>query len=201
MKRKLMLLSLLLGLAASLVTGAAALAQQGKLSGELIRLHVIAASDDPADQARKLLVRDAVLEALAQQPQAESAEEAAVQLRAVLPELAETASAALEEAGHAEAVSVRLCTESYPTRDYGTFALPAGEYASLQIVIGEGAGHNWWCVVYPSLCTAATSAQVYEAAEAAGFDEDELHFLQVDTASVRFGFKFLEIWQKIKSFF
>ena len=201
MKRKLVLLSLLLGLAASLVMGGAVLAQQEELSGELIRLHVIAASDEPEDQARKLLVRDAVLEALAQQPQAQSVDEAAEQLRAVLPELAMTASEALEAAGERESVSVRLCTESYPTRDYGTFALPAGDYASLQVVIGEGAGHNWWCVVYPSLCSAATSAQAVEAAEAAGFDNDTLQYLTVDSTSVRFRFKFLEIWQKIKNFF
>lgn len=119
----------------------------------VIRLHILANSDTPLDQANKLAVRDAVLEAygdaLAGYPTREAAAEA---LSYLLPEMEALAKKTLEGLGDGSPVAVTLTEEPYPRRDYGTFALPAGEYLSLRILIGEAAGENWWCVLYPPLC-------------------------------------------------
>ena len=119
----------------------------------VIRLHILANSDDPEDQANKLAVRDAVLEAygdaLAGYPTREAVAEA---LSYLLPEMEALAKKTLEGLGDGSPVAVTLTEEPYPRRDYGTFALPAGEYLSLRILIGEAAGENWWCVLYPPLC-------------------------------------------------
>ena len=61
-------------------------------------------------------------------------------------------------------MTVKLAEEYYPTRDYATFSLPAGEYLGLRVTIGEGAGHNWWCVVFPPLCNEAAAGETVEPA-------------------------------------
>lgn len=120
---------------------------------DVIRLHILAASDSEEDQRAKLAVRDAVLEkygsALSDFPNRESAAEAA---RGMLGEIEETAREALAASGCDSSVTVTLSEEAYPTRDYGSFSLPAGTYLSLRVLIGEAAGHNWWCVLYPPMC-------------------------------------------------
>ena len=120
---------------------------------DVIRLHIIAASDTEEDQALKLAVRDAVLgvygSALTSYPDRDSAAEAA---RGMLPGIQSLAERTLREAGCSAPVSVTLTEEAYPTRDYETFSLPAGRYLSLRILIGAAEGHNWWCVLYPPLC-------------------------------------------------
>ena len=52
-----------------------------------------------------------------------------------------------------------------------TFTLPAGIYEALRITIGEGEGHNWWCVAFPSLCLSATSEEFADKAAGAGFPD------------------------------
>ena len=126
------------------------------LPEKLLRLRVVAESDSPKDQADKLLVRDAVLAALEPRiADCASLEEAQAATGAALPQLAEAAGAALTAAGHARPLTLCLGTEDCPLRSYGTFTLPAGQYETLTVTLGEGEGHNWWCVVFPPLCLAA----------------------------------------------
>lgn len=200
MKRKAFFLALLAALSLSMLIGTAALSQDTELNGELVRLRVIAASDSEEDQRVKLAVRDAVLEKIGVMSM-KSAEEAVQTLRGALPDLAACAQSALQEAGKKEAVQVRLCTEEYPVRDYGSFSLPAGEYVSLQVRIGEAEGQNWWCVIYPGLCHASDAGHFHQAAEAAGFTDGQICLMTQDSTQVQFRFKFLEILQKIKNFF
>ena len=123
---------------------------------DVIRLHVIAHSDDEYDQQLKLLVRDAVLEEtsalLSDCADKESAER---RLKEHLAQLASVAEETLADAGCPAPVQIAFGRENYPTRHYRGISLPAGEYLSLRIIIGEGAGQNWWCVLYPSLCLSA----------------------------------------------
>ena len=132
----------------TLVIAALAVSGEEEIYHDVIRLHIIAASDSERDQSFKLLVRDAVLEtygsALTSCPTRDDA-------RAVLEPLL-PAVETLAEAGCDAPVAVTLGEETYPTRDYETFSLPAGKYLSLRILIGDAAGHNWWCVLYPPLC-------------------------------------------------
>ena len=77
----------------------------------------------------------------------------------------------LAQAGFPDTATVSLCLEEFATRVYDTFTLPAGLYESLRIVIGEGEGQNWWCVMFPSFCLPATSEGFEEVACGAGFSD------------------------------
>ncbi len=137
-------------LCAGLLAGVWAQKTQAEVAGELVRLHVLAKDDTEYEQAVKLEVRDKVLEYV--QPvlaEAASQAEAMALLDSHIDGIRE---AALTAAGDRQ-VAVTLTEEYYPTREYEGFALPAGEYTSLRVILADGEGRNWWCVVYPPLCT------------------------------------------------
>ena len=123
------------------------------LHDELLRLHVVGASDSKEDQEVKLRVRDAVLESLEEGLKQVTDPQAAYDYVArMLPKVEEAANRCLAAAGFSDSVAVSLTEEAFPTREYDTFSLPAGVYKALRVVIGEGEGKNWWCVVFPQLC-------------------------------------------------
>lgn len=192
-------LALLLGTAVFLLTGAWALNTQRDLADRVVRLHVLANSDSEEDQALKLLVRDAVLErATALLEQTESRAEAEALLRESLPELETIAEETVRANGYSYAVTAELEDTSFPTKEYDGFSLPAGEYLALRILIGEGVGQNWWCVVFPPLCTAA-SADVPETALAAGFTEDQVGLMTEEDIGYVLKFKAVEWWEQLKA--
>ena len=139
----------LLALCLTLLWGTWAGARQRRLAEGLLRLHVIAVSDDEAEQTLKLRVRDAVLDYL--RPRLSEASDPAVARAILLRELEGVAGAAAS-AAEGRPVTVTLGPEDYPARSYGGFTLPAGRYESLRVTLGEGRGRNWWCVVFPTLC-------------------------------------------------
>lgn len=146
---------------AVLFTYAAAVSHgQNLMADDLLRLHVVANSDSPHDQEVKLVVRDAVLDFCS--PLLKNAENRADVRETVqehMQDLVNHAQETLWQAGEQRTVSVRLAEEYYPTRDYATFSLPAGEYLGLRVTIGEGVGRNWWCVVFPPLCSEVAAAE------------------------------------------
>ena len=163
MKIKRWEIALALALAVTFLCGFAVSREQTALADKLIRLHVVAASDSEEDQALKLQVRDAVLQQLHAILQGvDNREEAEARIRARLDELSRCAEETLQDAGKPAPVAVSLAVENFPTREYDTFSLPAGYYTSLRIVIGEGQGHNWWCVVFPPLCTEAATEDEFQ---------------------------------------
>lgn len=142
------------------------------LSEDVIRLHVVAASDSEEDQAVKLQIRDAVVEKLnGVMDELPSAADAKVFILDHLDEIENVANEVLEKAGFSDTVTVSLDEEAFDTRVYDTFTLPAGVYESLRIVIGEGEGHNWWCVVFPTLCVPQTTDDFASAAVSSGFSD------------------------------
>ena len=146
------------------------IADRQKLRQELIRLHVVAASDTEEDQTVKLQVRDAVVLAFqAELQNLQDIDQARAYLQENLPKIEAVANDVLEQAGFPDRAKVSLCLEEFKTRMYDTFTLPAGLYESLRIVIGEGEGQNWWCVVFPSLCLPATTDGFEDVACGAGF--------------------------------
>ncbi len=148
------------------------LADREVLNKELIRLHVVANSDSGQDQAIKLQVRDAVTASLKSGLEKVGDVDAAKEyLQENLPKIQTVANQTLEKAGFDGQAVVTLCKEAFDTRYYDTFSLPAGVYEALRITIGEGAGKNWWCVVFPSLCIPATSDGFSDVAAGAGFSE------------------------------
>lgn len=148
------------------------LADSHQLSEDILRLHVVANSDSEEDQAVKLQVRDAVLATLEQgMRDLQDADQAIAYVQTMLPKLTEAANQVLAQAGFSETATVSLGTEEFPLREYDTFSLPSGIYNSLRVIIGDGEGHNWWCVVYPQLCVPATSEEFVEAASVDGMSD------------------------------
>lgn len=191
-------LALLLALAVTILWGTASLGQQEELGRKVIRLHVIANSDSPEDQALKLRVRDRVLaraqEILEQSADMEQAEQA---LTAALPELTREARETLAAEGCAQPVQARLEPAEFPTKDYDGFSLPAGKYLALRVIIGQGAGQNWWCVVFPPLCIAA-ACQWQDAGRAAGLEEDDLSLMAEEDAGYELRFRSVELWEMLR---
>ena len=132
----------------------------GQLPRDVVRLHVVANSNGAEDQAVKLLVRDVVLEEAARWYQGAGAmEEASSQLCTHLQSIAGAARQVLGEQGVGYSATAQMTEMYFPTRDYGDFRLPAGRYRTLRVTLGEGAGKNWWCVVFPSLCLPAATQE------------------------------------------
>ena len=197
MKKYLMLL-----LAALLLVCAMQIVQdQRELAAKLVRLHVVANSDSQTDQAVKLQVRDAVLDQVQDLTAgcADQAQTVAV-LQEHLPLLQRTASETLARAGSGDTARVRLCRERFPTRLYPTFSLPAGEYTSLRVELGKAGGQNWWCVVFPTLCTAAQSQDMQAIAAASGFDDRQIAMI-CQTEEYEIDFKLLEVLEKVRELF
>ena len=189
-KIKIWELSLLLALCISLCQASVEAGRQSALSEKLIRLHVIAASDSEEAQALKLKVRDAVTgELAALLAQADSGAEAEALIDRSSPKLL---SAARKAAG-GESVELVFGRESYPFRRAEGYSLPAGEYSSLRIIIGEGAGHNWWGVIFPQLDAAGGYA---EAAKL--LSEEELSIIY-ESDSYELRFRFLELLQQLRA--
>lgn len=179
----------LIALCAVLLSGLWAEGRQASIAGSLVRLHVLAVSDAPEEQAIKLQVRDAVLACVALRlADVQDAEEAG----AVLTSSLDLIRAAAEEVAGGRAVRVSLSEEHYPTRDYAGFTLPAGRYRSLRVVLGEGQGHNWWCVVFPPLCLAAAEK---EAMQPVMNPQDYALITRADGWEIRF--RIVELWGKL----
>ncbi len=120
---------------------------------DVVRLHILANSDSKKDQEVKLLVRDALLDKntklLTDGVTTDNAEEFFLENKETL---LETAKETLKNNNFKYDVSISLGKEYFETRRYGELIFPAGEYTSLKVVLGEGKGHNWWCVMFPPLC-------------------------------------------------
>ena len=192
-------LALLIGLAAWLLTGALALNNQDRLAEKVVRLHVLANSDSPEDQALKLKVRDRVLEqAEAILKSSADRTEAEARIRGNILELEALANETVRENGYDYPVTAELADIQFPTREYEGFTLPAGEYLALRILIGEAAGQNWWCVVFPPLCTAA-AAEVPACALAAGLSEEQVRLITEEDRGYVLKFKTVELWQRLRA--
>lgn len=189
-------IALLIGLAVFLISGVAALQTGAELSDKVVRLHVLANSDSQEDQALKLQVRDAVLthteavlDAVSDRKEAERL------LRSALPELERLASEEIRGRGYQYPVSLELDSMEFPTRAYDGFTMPAGEYLALRVVIGAGEGQNWWCVVFPPLCTAAISDV---SVTAAGLSQEEIALIAQEEGYL-LKFKAVEFWETLRN--
>lgn len=120
--------------------------------GELLRLHIRANSNSTADQEVKLKVRDAVNAYIERNVKKSTFREAYADIGARLSEINDVAARELSRYGFTYGASTKLCNEYFPTRRYGDTVVRDGFYDALIIELGDGAGDNWWCVVYPPLC-------------------------------------------------
>ena len=191
-------IALMIGAALFLIFGALALQTQTQLADRVVRLHVLANSDSEEDQALKLLVRDAVLDrAEALLTQSDDRAEAEALLREHLADFAQVAAAVITAEGYDYPVSVELEDTQFPTREYEGFTLPAGEYLALRVLIGAAEGQNWWCVVFPPLCTTA-AAEVPAAALEGGLSEDQVGLITEENTGYVVKFKVVEWWEQLR---
>ncbi len=185
-------LALLIALCITLCVCTWAQAKQQGISSSLVRLHVIAASDEDYEQALKLRVRDEVLSYLT--PKLEGitdSESAQALIKSELPNI----KSAAENAAEGRKIQVTLSEEYYPTREYESFSLPAGKYRSLRVIIGEGEGHNWWCVVFPPLCISA--AEQEKALDAMDISE---RGIISEAEGYEIKFRLVELWGELLEF-
>ena len=178
-KRRVLELGFALGFAFTvLLTAFAAHRRQvaARVCADTVRLHILANSDTLEDQLVKLQVRDAILAALPDSVlQAGTTTGAEAALRQALPVLHQAAQQALYKAHSPQTARLKL------ERDYGSFALPGGRYTALRVELGEGKGHNWFCVLYPALCVSGAQAKYPSQAEnALVFGRYEVRFAVVD---------------------
>jgi len=191
--------ALMVAVACTLLMGVCLDREQNELAGSVIRLHVIANSDTQEDQALKLLVRDRVLEqAQALYSPEDGVDQALEKLEHSLYLLAQAGREVVEEQGYDYPVSASLEQTWFPTKSYQDFSLPAGSYTALRIVIGEGDGQNWWCVVFPPLCLGSVSQTVDEAYEAGSFTEDQVALITGESGGYVIKFKAMELWEQLK---
>ena len=190
--------ALLLAFGIVLTAGVWAGASEAALADRVLRLHVVANSDSQGDQARKLLVRDAVLaradqllEGVSDRAGAEAA------LAPHLDELAQAGADALARTGTPDPVRVTLEDQWFPTREYGDFSLPAGQYRALRVTIGAGEGRNWWCVVFPPLCLASVSEESLETAAEGVLREDQIALITGRDGGYVLKFRLIEWWQEL----
>lgn len=157
-------ISLLIAFLFSAILGMSALNLEcEEIRGSVLRLHVLANSDSEADQNLKLKVRDRLLEVSTElYADAQSRDEALQNTQENLSLLQAEAEKVVQANGYEYPVSVALEETYFNTRSYGDITLPAGNYRALRVIIGEGAGHNWWCVMFPPLCISAVSTEISE---------------------------------------
>lgn len=169
------------------------------VQNDVVRLHILANSNSDADQQVKLKVRDALLaentKLLSKGVNKENAHNYFEQSKAAL---LKTAKEVLYDNGFFYDVTIALEEEYYETRRYGALTFPAGEYLSLKVVLGEGTGHNWWCVMFPPMCVPAAddvSADGKTAEEYLTQSENEL--INGGSKYVM-KFKILELYEELR---
>ena len=161
----------------------------------VIRFHVLANSDSEIDQDLKLKIRDAVIEEYADVLNSyQTKSEAEQALQDIKENIKQFVDEYIEKCGFAYTCDVELGEEFYERTEYKNYVMPSGNYTSLRILIGQGEGKNWWCVLFPPLCTQAAMNTVYtDDMESvfieAGFTGEQYKIIS-DTAKPRYRVKF-----------
>lgn len=160
-----------------------------------IRLHVLANSDSEEDQSLKLKVRDSVLELVSKEiSECSTRYDAECKVTDIRDDIAIAAQNTVYAEGYDYPVHISLSSEYYPTREYEGVKMPAGTYMSLRVLIGDAEGQNWWCVLYPPLCTSA--AKPKNTLKEAGFTPEQIRILtEGESPRYKLKFKILELFE------
>ncbi|MBQ8380976.1 MAG: stage II sporulation protein R [Clostridia bacterium] len=153
---------------------------------DTVRLHILAESDSREDQELKLFIRDKILEKYSDMlSPAGSADDAKALISMHIEDIERDCNLWISEHGADYAAKAELCWEWYGTREYADFTLPSGKYLSLKILLGNGSGQNWWCVMYPPLCLDVATD------ERGGYSKEENSLISDSGYTVKF--KLLEL--------
>lgn len=165
------------------------------ISDQVFRLHILANSDSADDQQLKLKVRDEILKkGETVFAYSNSLEETIELCKNNIALFQQTAEQCLKDNGSDYEVKVYVDKEYFNTREYDEITLPSGIYNALKIEIGQGKGHNWWCVMFPAICLSSVTDDELNKY----LSEDEQKLVNSDSKyEVRF--KIVEIYEKVKS--
>lgn len=175
---------------------------QKEISQKIIRFHVRANSDSNDDQNLKLKVKDEVVSYLKDaMKKAASKEDSITYIKNHIDEITNVAQNVVKNAGYNYSVKAYMTNEFFPTKSYGDVTIPCGDYDAFRIDIGENAGHNWWCILYPPLCFVQGSYGIAtdESKQLLKnvLDEDEFSYISnASSGEIRFDFKLRTLFQK-----
>lgn len=168
-----------------------------EIRSSVLRMHVLANSDSEEDQALKLQVRDRLLEVSKEiYSNSTTKEEAVQETNAHLHLLQKEAQKVVASRGFDYPVSVALENTYFTTRTYGDVTLPAGNYQAIRVVIGEGEGHNWWCVMFPPLCISAASEDEAQLSDV--LTPEQMELVESDGYEVKF--KCVELYEEFMKY-
>ncbi|MCD7731509.1 MAG: stage II sporulation protein R [Oscillospiraceae bacterium] len=171
------------------------------IANDVFRLHILANSDSDEDQALKLKVRNAILEESGEIfGSAVSGAEAAAIAKENLDKFTEIAKEVIAENNCNYSVKCEVADVYFDERTYGTATLPEGEYRALRIIIGEGDGHNWWCVMFPTLCLPAvtnTDEVLENALNDGSLTAEEIELIK-NPENYEVRFYFLDLFSRLK---
>ena len=197
---KKLLICTIVVLSCAMLAGFLPIHGESEVYDTVVRLHVVANSDSEEDQALKLKVRDSILVLVS--PAVENCKtqsEAVAAIGGIMENIHEAARETVRSEGYDYDVSVQVTEEYYPTKNYESCAFPEGEYVSLQVNIGESAGENWWCCLFPPLCLSAASdtKSNEEAFISVGFTDDQYKIItETNSPKYKARFKILEVFTK-----
>ena len=170
------------------------------IADKLIRFHVIANSDSDEDQALKLKVRDKIIEKMAVKLEnIENLDEARDILVSRVDEVTNIAKEVIVEEGYNYDVNTMLSNENFPDKIYGDYIFPQGNYEAYRVIIGDGMGQNWWCVMFPPLCFVDESKNTVDSSKL----EDSIKSIESEDEhnnennKVIYKFKIIEVFNKI----
>ncbi len=167
-----------------------------QLRQNVLRLHIIANSDTPADQALKLAVRDEILKnSMDIFKNCDDVTTACSIAETQLQNISGIANSVIKEKGFNYSAVASVGDAYFETREYDDFTLPAGNYKSLIVNLGEGKGKNWWCVVFPCVCVPTADAKLSDSVPPAAADTAE------NAQKYEIKFKTVEIYEKFKQIF
>ncbi len=162
------------------------------IEDKVFRLHIIANSDSEEDQALKLKVRDEITEYTDELfKDCNNKQESMQKAKDNIDKIKAKAQEVVDRNGFDQKVDAYVTNMSFDTRVYDDFTLPAGKYDALRIVIGEGEGHNWWCVLYPAVCVPSAEKEIGSA-----LNESETEIV-TDSDKYVVKFKIVELWEEL----
>lgn len=189
------LMTVMILFAATLAVAILPTEQDAAIYEDTLRLHILANSDNADDQDLKYGIRDKLLAKYGKQlGSSNNPEDAKYNINALIPEIERDVDRWIEDAGYDYKSEVTLGVEWYDTREYDGFTLPKGYYTSLQIMLGEADGKNWWCVMYPPLCLDIATEDAPQDDAVLGYTKEEYSLITDKGYNVKF--KLLELFSE-----
>ena len=174
-------------LTATLLLAALPTEMEAMIYDDTVRLHILANSDSQSDQELKLEVRDLLLNEYGEiLKKTESKSEAEDTIKALLEDMSTRAEEFVRDAGYKYSVKATLSREWYDTREYEGFSLPAGYYTSLRVIIGNGNGQKWWCVMYPPMCMGLACEESPADDGIIDYTSEEIHLIKSGKYNIKF---------------